>query len=134
MNAGGRERQGGSNALGRAAIIVLFAGAFGSLAATLYAGRHNHSALLTAMFAFWVLAPFAGMYLLEFAARRMATPIRDGLSAAVILISVCSTIAYALVAWRPPFRQAAFPFLALPVVSWLMIGLDYLVALYRARD
>jgi FtsH-binding integral membrane protein len=134
MSENGRELQGGTDALGRAATVALFAGALGSLAATLYAGRQNPSLLLRVMFAGWVLAPFAGMFWVRNAARRMAAPIRDGVSVAVILVSLCSATAYVVVAWRPPFRQAAFPFLALPVVSWLVVGLDYLVALYRPRE
>jgi FtsH-binding integral membrane protein len=133
MSESGQDRQGTTGALGRAAMVALFAGALGSVAATLYAGRHNHFVLLTAMFVVWVLAPFAGMFWVQSAARRMATPIRNGVSVAVVLVSVCSAVVYVLVAWRPPFRQAAFPFLALPVISWLVVGLDYLVAAFRSR-
>jgi hypothetical protein len=45
--------------------LILIAGAVGSLALMLYAGRSNTHILITIGFIFWVLAPFALLALVE---------------------------------------------------------------------
>ena len=101
------------------ALTALVAGLLGSLACMVLLGRRNQSALLMLMFAFWVSAPFVGLALLE---RRPAEGPRTGIYRLILAIAVGSLAVYGYVAFGPPMRKPAAPFLLVPVLSWIIIG------------
>ncbi len=92
--------------------VIIAAGA-ASVAITVWAGRHNRSALVIAVFAVWVALPFV------YAAMRRAT--------AVALISLG---VYAIAAPKP-WTQV---FLLAPPVSAIAIRARDAAALRRGRD
>ncbi|UWZ82716.1 hypothetical protein [Occallatibacter riparius] len=99
----------------------LWVGAVGSLCFTVYAGRHNASVLLRALFAVWVLSPFAGLLLAERSAERVPTGIANSMRGSALVIMVCSLGIYGAAAMSGPGRHTTFAFLAVPVASWLAI-------------
>jgi hypothetical protein len=111
MKAGGTLR-----AMVRAGLWI--AGA-GSLACTLYTGRHNPSVLLMALFAVWVVSPFGGLAWAEREADRAPSGMAAAMRASILAISICSLGLYIAVAAGPQGRHTAFAFLAVPTVSWL---------------
>ncbi len=113
MKAGGTLR-----AMVRAGLWI---GAVGSLCFTIYAGRHNASVLLRALFAVWVLSPFAGLWLAERNAERVPTGIASSMRGSSLVIMVCSLGIYGAAAMQGPSHHTAFAFLAVPAASWLAI-------------
>ena len=102
----------------RAARIVVLLGALGSLACTLYTGRHNQSFVLPGLFAAWVAAPFVGMLaVLRGAEDRSAR----ALSTTAIIGSIVALGLYLVFALRPPVHSAAAPFLLIPVCAWVAV-------------
>ena len=97
-------------------------GAAGSLCFTLYVGRHNSSTLLIAMFAVWVLSPFAGLWLAGRSAERAPAGMASAVRVSAVFIIVASLCIYGVVAKRGPTRHAAFAFLAVPAASWFAIA------------
>jgi hypothetical protein len=93
----------------------------GSLACTLYAGRHNSSILLIALFAVWVLSPFAGLWLAERNAERTPAGIASSMRSSALVIMVFSLAIYGAAAIQGPSHQTTFAFLAVPAASWLAI-------------
>jgi hypothetical protein len=110
----------------------LWIGALGSVAFTIYTGRHNSSVLLICLFVLWVLSPFAGLVI----ALRSADAARAGIGSAVrasaLVIILCSLGLYGTVAMSTPGHHTAFAFLAVPGASWLAI-LPMLLAVRLAR-
>lgn len=107
--------------------------AAGSLACTLYAGRHNKSVLLVVLFAVWVLSPFAGLIGSERAAEHSPSGIANAMRASALIIAIFSLGIYVAVAASPPEHHTAFPFLAVPAVSWLAIVPMVIAARLAAR-
>ena len=121
-------------ALRAASLIVLLVGALGSVALTFYVGRSNSSHLLIAMFAVWVLSPFA---LLAFIARRSksrSTKIRSMLYSLIIVLSAATLLVYGRVALEPPGGKKAFVFLVTPAVSWLLTGIVMGIAAFLSSE
>ncbi|HWG21986.1 MAG TPA: hypothetical protein VG225_15755 [Terracidiphilus sp.] len=122
-----------STSLQSSAGFAVLVGAAGSLACTLFAGRHNHSMVLVTIFAVWVLSPFAGMYASNRVSRRASGRSRDSLHAASVILSICSLAIYAVEAIHPPLHNTAWAFLMVPGVMWLIIGIDFLIAARISR-
>ena len=99
----------------------LWIGAVGSLCFTVYAGRHNSSFLLIALFAVWVLTPFAGLWLAERSAERVPVGIANSMRGSALVIMVCSLGIYGAAAISGPSHHTTFAFLAVPAASWLAI-------------
>ena len=108
------------------ALIVITIGAIGSVGSTLWAGRNNPSAVLEGMFVAWVLLPFAVMGWMAASPKTRPTALYC-LMGAVALVSM---FVYVGVALHPP-RQMAAPFLAVPVVSWAMLGVGAILGRSR---
>lgn len=100
----------------------LWIGAAGSLAFTIYAGRHNSSVLLIGMFAVWVLLPYAGLWLAERSAERAPAGMASAMRASALVVMVCSLGIYGAAAMQGPSHEATFAFLAVPAASWLGIA------------
>ena len=95
-----------------------------SLAFTLMAGKHNASLVLPVMFCVWVVSPFGA--LLWAALRARAGPAVWILS---LLLAVLAPLIYGVVVLGPPRAQPASAFLIVPLVSWVLIGVIWLITL-----
>jgi hypothetical protein len=119
--------------LGAASRFVLVAGAFWSLLCTIYAGRHNPSVLLAALFVLWVLSPFAGFAMVIRSARRHHVGIMRALLANSIVVTLTAVVIYSAVAFSPPSHHTAFAFLVVPAATWLAIGTFAAAAKFARR-
>jgi hypothetical protein len=106
--------------LGSAGRGVAVAGAFASVALTLWVGRGGSSLVLMGLFVGWVLGPFAGLLLADRMAVRWAPVTKTTLYIVMLVVAVGSVAAYAAVAVRQP-AQPAFLFLVVPLCSWVLI-------------
>ena len=104
------------------AVAVAIAGAVGSVGLTIFQGRRNPSVLLMGMFTVWVLSPFAALVVSILKSKQWTFPTRVMLWGLTLTISICSPAIYASVALGPPRSQAAFLFLAVPFLCWLLGG------------
>lgn len=111
-------------ALAKAATI---ASAIVSLGCTFWVGQHNRSVMLAMLFAVWVLSPFLGLlwarrfaYWYQFAAQAMVYGL-------IFVVSIGSAAFYLAAAFGPRWRHPALPFLAGPLVSWLLIAMVLIV-------
>jgi len=122
----------------RAGPVAAVAGAVGSVALTLYAGRNNNLPLLMILMAGWVLAPFMGYALAKRFSDSWAPSTRAVLDGIIVLVAVASLILYARGALRPPASKPAAVFVAVPIVAWLLlligVPLAALIARRRSRS
>ncbi|HLO31182.1 MAG TPA: hypothetical protein VK249_18680 [Anaerolineales bacterium] len=107
---------------------ALVAGAAGSSAFTLYAGRHNASRILIMLFVIWILSPLAVLVLANLISKRWSVLTRGALYGVKLVISLDSLVIYGAVALWPPKEKMAFVFLVVPPVSWLLIAIVVSVA------
>lgn len=128
-----RRARGAASPLRSMVRAGLWIGAAGSLGFTIYTGRHNNSILLMAMFAVWVLSPFAGLWLAERTAERTAPGMASAMRASALVIMVCSLGIYGAQAMRGPSHHAAFAFLAVPAASWFAIAPLLIAPWFAAR-
>jgi hypothetical protein len=103
--------------------LILIAAALGSVGLMLHAGARNPSWILMVLFSLWVLSPFAGLGLIALAARRRPMVSGKVLHGLMVGISLGSLALYAQRALGPPRAQAAFIFVVVPPVSWLLIAI-----------
>jgi hypothetical protein len=111
-----------------AARVVVFLCALGSLACTLIAGHHNRSILLVGMFAVWVVAPSVGVLGVLRVAERGSTQAATIVQTMAIILSCAALGLYAAFALHPLVRNAAAPFLLVPVCSWVAVAGMFLYA------
>lgn len=102
--------------------IAAVAGAVGSIGFMLYAGRHNHSVILLALFTGWVLAPFVAL---------LWANTRAMLRGVTVAVALGSLAVYGYDAWRPPAKAAA-AFLMVPLASWVAIAIAAAVTRRRS--
>jgi hypothetical protein len=115
-------------ALRTASLTVLFVGAVGSVALTLYVGRSNSSHLLIGMFAVWVLSPFALLALIAAGSKSRSS--RAMLYGLIIVLSAATLLIYGDVALGPSGGKKALAFLVTPAVSWLLTGIVMAIAAF----
>jgi hypothetical protein len=102
--------------------LAVLVGAVGSVGLTLRAGRHNSSWVLPALFALWVLSPFAALILAGVISKGWPALIRATVYCLAILLTLVSLGVYAEVAFGPPRAKTAAAFVVLPPASWLLIA------------
>lgn len=112
---------------------TLIAGALGSLALMLYAGRSNTHLLITIGFIFWVLAPFALLALAERRSGSWTPAMRATLGTLIWLVVIGSLAMYAYRAAVPPRSRGAFLFVIVPPVSVVLILIALAVASWVFR-
>jgi len=113
--------------------VVLIAGAVGSLALMLFAGRSNTHVLITVGFVFWVLAPFALLALAERKSAGWAPKTRATLRALTVLVTVGSLALYAYRAAVPPRSTGAFVFVIVPPLSVVLVLVALALASVMSR-
>ena len=103
------------------AFFIILAGAGASLDFVLHTGAKNHSIFLVLLFVVWVLSPFVGLLAANAMSIRWPSRNRVLFYVLVLLISVGSVACYSG-ALKFPGARPAFVFLAIPLISWLLIG------------
>ena len=114
------------------ALIVLLVGAAASLVLMFNAGRNQKSIFLIVLFTVWVLSPFAAVFAANVIARRWSIPTRASLYLLMLFITLGSLFSYGGLL-NPPGTKPAFKFLIVPLVSWLLIVIVFLIAASRSR-
>jgi hypothetical protein len=114
------------------ALIAVLIGAVGSFGLTLHAGSHNDSIILIVLFSGWVLSPFIALLLANELAKRWSAMTRITLYIVMLLITLGSLASYGGL-WSPVGAKPAFVFLAVPLVSWLVMITVIPIAMARSR-
>jgi uncharacterized membrane protein YfcA len=107
--------------LHRTAVVAAVVGAVGSVALTLYAGRNNDLPLLMVLMAGWVFAPFFGFALASRISQRWSERARAALDIGMLVIAVAALAIYARDALGPAHAKRATVYVAVPLVSWLVM-------------
>ena len=115
-----------------AAPIALLAGAVGSIGLMFHASRHPPPLLLV-LFTIWVLAPFAALGLAYVISTRWPLNTQRVLHALMLFVTVGSLAIYGDDAMGHRRPQAAFVYVAVPAVSWLLIAGALLAARLSRR-
>lgn len=108
-------------------------GAIGSVALMLYAGRANRHHLLTVMFLFWVVAPFAALFWANLPTRGWSPPARLALQSMTFIVAIGSLALYGARTMGPVGPTGAFVFVAVPPVSGLLIAITLVAAALLSR-
>lgn len=109
--------------------LALLAGAVGCVASMLQAShRKSQIIVLVVLFIGWTLLPFAALALADVRSGSWSTGARVFLYRLMLIVSVASVAAYAFVATHLPAAQPAFPFLVLPLASWIVMALAAVTA------
>lgn len=112
--------------------LVVGVGASASVGLMWATGRRNPSVLLLAMFAVWVVMPYAAILAVEQRLDSKAASARTALTSAALLVMFSSIGVYGFAFVAPPAKPAA-PFLMLPIVQLLVVAGAWFVGRPRAR-
>jgi hypothetical protein len=115
------------------ALIAAIVGAIGSVGLTLYAGRHNDSRVLMALFAMWVISPFVVLLVAGARSKRWTDLTQETLSIVTLVLTLGSLAIYGNVALGPPRTKLAFMFVVIPPASWLIMAIVVPIAAFVAR-
>src|SRR5215216_1610777 len=113
--------------LGTIALIVSLVGVIGSLYFMFSAGRKQNSIIPLALFTAWTLSPFVGLLISNKISTRWTAPARASLYWLMIILTICSLVAYSG-AFNTPETKNAFIFLIFPLLSWFLIVIVFLSA------
>ena len=105
----------------RAALLILVAGAVGSVTMVLRAGQRSYSRILVALFAIWVVSPFVALVSANVISKRWSILTRVTLDGVMLIITVGALAIYGSMVAAPPSSKLAFPFLIVPLGSWILI-------------
>lgn len=105
------------------ALICLLLGAVVSLARMFWVGRHNASLILVILFTVWVASPFVGMALVYRRSSRWPIVRQRITYNQICFISIGSAVIYLASVNLTQASRPAAPFVAVPVVSWLLMAL-----------
>ena len=108
-------------AITKSMFAVAAAGAAGSVALLLYVGHRNDSSILLLLFSIWVTSPFVALILTNMASKRWAASTRRALCGVILILALGSLTLYANAASIPAGSRHAFPFLVVPLGSWLLL-------------
>jgi hypothetical protein len=107
--------------------------AAGSLVLTLYAGRHNQSRILMALFASWVLVPFIALVGAAKLSKRWSIRSRAALDIVTLAFTLSSLAIYGYVALGPPRTRLAFVFVIVPPMSLLLLAMVVAIIELKTR-
>ena len=125
----GRPEGGFLGRLRAAALIAVLVGAGGSVGLMLRAG-HRSPRLLLVLFAIWVLSPFMALVLANVVLKRWSVLTRATLYSVTLVLTLGSLAIYGDDALRHRRAQAAFVFVVVPLVSWLLIAIVVPIAAF----
>ena len=112
--------------------LVVGVGAGASVGLMWATGRRNPSVLLLAMFAVWVLMPYAAILAIERRLDSTGASARTALTSAALIVMLSSIGVYGF-AFAAPLAKPAAPFLMLPVAQLLVVAGAWFVGRPRAR-
>ena len=130
MRPGDRPRPG---LLHNTILIAAFLGAVGSLTLTFLAGQHQRSKILLLLFAVWVLSPFVVVVFALRTSKRWAIISQASLYTMTLALTVCSLTIYGAVTLGYVRAKIGFVFLAMPLVSWLVMAIVFAAAVLLSR-
>jgi hypothetical protein len=107
--------------LSTAATVVAVAGAAGSVALVLRAGRHNSSWVLPALFTAWVLSPYIAWAWAV--SKSSSARTRTALQVAILTLVPVSLTLYGYIALGRPVPKPAFIFLMVPPAFAMSIAI-----------
>jgi hypothetical protein len=113
-------------------LIAVVAGAVGSIALTLRAGRATPRLLLV-LFVLWVLAPFVALAWATVVSTRWSAVTRAALYAVALFVTLGSLAVYGDLIKRPAGTANAFVFVVVPPVSGLLLAIVGAIAALIAR-
>jgi len=116
-----------------AARIALVAGAVGSLALMLLAGRSTPRLLLVG-FVGWILSPFVLLAWADRVSRRWSDLTRTTLYGVTLVITLGSLAIYGVVLVRSTGSPRGPAFVAVPPASWLLIAVALGIAALASRN
>jgi hypothetical protein len=116
------------------ALVATGAGAVGSVAVQLYAGRRSPQHLVLLLIAGWVLSPFAILVFLHFLSKRWPALTQRALHCVMLFVSVASLGIYSIAIVRPlASKPPAFLFVAVPPCSLLLAAITLAIASLISR-
>jgi len=102
------------------ALTTLLVGTIGSLYFMFNVGSNQKSIILLGLFTGWVTSPFVGLFVALRLTKRWTGKTSTWFYSTVFLLTVVSLAAYSGVL-TPSQTKAAFNFLVVPFLSWLVI-------------
>jgi hypothetical protein len=130
VNRGTTER--GLVRLRTAALIVVVAGALGSVGLLLRATNRNPSLLLVVFLAIWVASPFLALLWAYVASKRWSMLTRLTLCGVMLVLPLGTLAIYVADALWPRTSPGPFVFIPVPPASWLLGALVVLIAAFIA--
>jgi hypothetical protein len=115
------------------ALIAVLAGAVASVGLLLRAGRRNDSRLLMVLMAMWVLSPFVALVWAHVFSKRWSVLTRSTLYSLMLVLTLASLAIYIDAVVTPPRALAAFVFIVVPPISWLLAGVALPLAALISR-
>jgi hypothetical protein len=117
----GKPESGYLGLLRSVALFAVGAGAVGSLGFMLRAGRRTPRFLLV-LFVIWVLSPFAALAWANIVSRRWSILTQATLYCTTLVLTLGSLAIYGGLVLPPAGSPAAFVFVLVPPVSWLLLA------------
>ena len=115
-----------------AALIASTIGAICSVILMLMSGQHP-PVLLVILFVAWVLAPFVALIVANMLFKRRSGTVSNTIFGVSIFIAAVSVTIYGYVLVSPPPSQPAFPYVAVPLGSWVLIAVTFVGAALISR-
>jgi len=108
-------------------MIAVLAGAAGSICFWFHASRHP-PLLIVLLFLIWVLSPFAMLVLADAVSRRWSVLTRATLYIVMLVVALGSLAIYGDDALGHRTTKAAFVYVIVPPVSWLLTAIAVPIA------
>lgn len=121
------------NLLQTIAPFFIALGAIGSVVLVYLAGRHSSQHFLQLVFEIWVFSPFGILALIKKISNSWSTNVQSIINCMIIFITVVTLVIYIIVNINPPSSHLAFPFVVIPLLSWLFILIVFSVAKIISR-
>lgn len=118
--------------LGTATLVAGLAGAVGSLGLLFHASR-SRPPFLMVLFVVWVLSPFVAIVFARVGSRRWPRHTQITVYIVMLVIALSSLAVYGNDALRPGRAQAAFVYIVVPLVSWLVLAIIVPIAAIISR-
>jgi len=115
-----------NNILAPVALTVLVVAGVGSLYFLFRTAQNQSSVFLLGLFVCWVISPYIGLLVANKISKSWARGKRTSLYWLMIFLAVCSLIAYSGV-FIPAGTKPAFIFLVIPLISWFIIVIGFLM-------
>ena len=133
MNAETRQSPRNVETLRTISLIAVTAGALGSVALMLYAGR-TAPPLLLVLFALWVSSPFDALALCHAISSRWPAPMRTALYGATLVLAPVTLVIYAIATFGTHASRPTPVFVMVAPVSWVLIAVTIAAAAAASRS